>query len=504
MTGRNDEPDTGANDSSLGNPLDAGGPDLPPPRPATDFPVVLRHHRADEDTDDDPAAGPPPVPAHHRRHRTWPQRIVLAFNLSIASACFITATAIWYANDQLSERKLVDITGRAGVTTTTAADDDPASSADPGDAPATTVADTEATFPAPIDLEAKNFLLTGSDNRSCIDPDSPYAGAFLGEGSDIGERSDTIMMLRVDPVTNQAAVLSFPRDLWVSIAGTNRKSRINAAFDTQNPLKLIDTIWQNFGILTDHYINVDFCAFKGIVDAVDGVAVPFEFAARDKNTGLLIEQPECHTFRGDEALAYVRSRKYQWFDPEKNTWVTDGTSDYGRITRQQDFLKRALQKALDKGARNPLVAQDLLQAMKQNVEADTELSIDVMLELAGAMRNFDPTTVKTFQVEGRGVKKGNASVIEPVLDSDNMEAILAVFRGFARLADAPTDETVPGDIVTSLPSSTPAGSSTTTAPSTPTTTAAPGATTIPAPPTSVVTIADTERGIYPPDDPACH
>ncbi len=493
MTGRNDEPDDGATDSSLGTPHDDAGPDLPPPRPATDFPVVLRHHRDDEDLIE-PGDTAPPHP-HRRRHRTWPQRAVLAFNLSVASACFISATAIWYFNDQLSKRQLVDISDRLGATTVAPPGEDDVSGGS-AVAPTTAVAGTDDSFPVAVDLRAKNFLLTGSDNRSCIDPDSPYAGAFLGEGSDIGERSDTIMMLRVDPETNQAAVLSFPRDLWVKIAGTDRKSRINAAFDTENPRKLMDTVYENFAILTDHYINIDFCAFKGIVDAVDGVAVPFEFAARDKNTGLFIAQPECHVFEGDEALAYVRSRKYQWFDPVKNTWVTDGTSDYGRITRQQDFLKRALQKALDKGARNPIVARRLIDAVKDNVTTDTELSIDVMLELAGAMRSFDPNTVKTFQVEGRGVKKGNASVIEPVLTSDNMEAILAVFRGQARLSDAPTDETVPGDVVTVPPTSTP-GSTVA-----PTTTAGP-ATTVGIPPTSVVEIADTERGIFPPDDPSC-
>ena len=131
------------------------------------------------------------------------------------------------------------------------------------------------------DLAAKNFLLTGSDNGSCVDPNSPYAGAF-GDRTGFGERSDTIMIIRVDPKDNRAAFLSFPRDLWVKIAGSTRTNRINTAFDRKNPNKLVDTIYQNFGISIDHYVNIDFCAFKEIVNAVGGVSIPFLYETRDK------------------------------------------------------------------------------------------------------------------------------------------------------------------------------------------------------------------------------
>ena len=71
------------------------------------------------------------------------------------------------------------------------------------------------TFP-PADPEAKNFLLTGADNGACVDPNSPYAPAFGdAESGRVGERSDTIMVLRVDPAPSRVAVLSFPRDLYV-------------------------------------------------------------------------------------------------------------------------------------------------------------------------------------------------------------------------------------------------------------------------------------------------
>lgn len=347
------------------------------------------------------------------------------------------------------------------------------SAANTAEAVTSAVETSASTAAASVAVSAENFLVVGSDGRDCIDPDGPYAGAFLGEGDDIGSRSDTMMLIRVDPA-GQTAMLSFPRDLWVTIAGSNGKSRINAAFDPDNPLKLIDTIKLNFGLSVDHYINVDFCGFKDIVDAVGGVAVPFEYATRDRNTGLNIEQPECHTLDGNEALAYVRSRHYEYFDPSKNQWVTDGTSDYGRITRQQDFVKRTIAKFLDAIQANPLNATDLIDAAVRNVITDKELTVDTMLDFSKALAGTDAFAIRHFQIEGRGRQVGNASVIEPTLDTPLMSAVLAIFRGDAPLADEATREPT-NPAVTQI--------STNSAPDAP--------------------AENVSMGIYPPDDPSC-
>ncbi|MEZ5251282.1 MAG: hypothetical protein R2713_19300 [Ilumatobacteraceae bacterium] len=88
----------------------------------------------------------------------------------------------------------------------------PTGTVDIGESPASTEPGAPPeTFP-PADPGAKNFLITGADNNACIDPDSPYAAAF-GNREGMGERSDTIMIMRADPSTKRAAVPSFPRDL---------------------------------------------------------------------------------------------------------------------------------------------------------------------------------------------------------------------------------------------------------------------------------------------------
>jgi LCP family protein required for cell wall assembly len=305
------------------------------------------------------------------------------------------------------------------------------------------------TFP-PVEPNAKNFLITGADNNSCVDPDSPYAPAF-GDRTNLGERSDTIMMWRVNPSTSQVAVLSFPRDLFVDIAGTSRRGRINEAYDRDNPQRLIDTIFQNFGINTDHFVQVDFCAFRTLVNAVGGVAVPFETPVRDPNTGLNVTTAGCFTFDGDHALAYARSRKLQWLDPETGEWRQDGTSDLGRISRQQDFLRRTVSELLSKGAYNPDVAGGLIETLSEYIVADPGLTPRRMLEFAGVLSGVDPTAITTYQItaDPRTIQ-GNA-VLVPSLGGDNMQAILAVFRGEAMLGEAPVQVIEPGVDSTDVP-----------------------------------------------------
>ncbi|MFM7489224.1 MAG: LCP family protein [Actinomycetota bacterium] len=416
------------------------------------------------------------------RRRTWPQRIVLVVNIIVIIACFGTAAIVYYGNEKANDRKVVSLVG-----STTKLTVPPATTADgtPGTDPDVTL------VAGPVDMSARNFLITGSDNGACVDPDSPYASAFDNRNG-LGERADTIMILRLDPTTNAGAVLSFPRDLWVKIAGKKSRSRINSAFNRDDPNTLVLTIWENFGIPVDHYVNVDFCAFKKIVDAVGGVRVPFATPIRDRNTGLNIENSGCHRFDGEEGLAYVRSRKLFYYDSDSQSWKQDPAADRGRISRQQDFLRRALQKALDVGAGSPTVAKDLIDAALQFVILDDQLTPGKLLELAQAMRNLDPATLKTYQVEGLGKLINGQSVIEPKLETDTMEGVLAVFQGKARLVDAPEQLVeAPAPETSAPPSTTRSTGSSTTAVSGTTTTLPP------------VFVESNSVGVLPTDDPAC-
>lgn len=416
--------------------------------------------------------------------RTLRQRLLFGGNMVLAFALVVSGTAMLYANWKLSNRQVVTIEA----------------------APAE--GDGNLNLPEG-DLSARNYLITGSDNDACIDPDSPFAGGF-GKRTSYGERSDSIMVIRVNPKDNQAAILSFPRDMWVTQAGSSRKGRINSNFDKKNPNRLVRTITQNFGIKIDHYVNVDFCTFKEVVDAVGGVRVPFTYKARDRRTGFQVLRARvCYTFQGDHALAYVRSRHYRWFDPKTNKWTSDGTADWGRISRQQDFTKRMIKKALDKSRTNPRVATNILNAALRNVITDDRVTPLLLLQLGQAMRNFDADTMGSYTFPGTGQLVGKDAVIVPDFEGEVAKKILAVFQGKAKLGGkvsgasaAPADNAV---IVTTTLASVASASAGAALPSATTVPAAPPTTAKPAPTTTLpqVAIEDNRRGVIPPDDPNC-
>jgi LCP family protein required for cell wall assembly len=429
----------------------------------------------------------------HRYRRTWPQRLSIGMSTLTGMACLTAASGVWYTNHQLGKLQRLHITHLSAADSLAATD--ATSTTMPGDVPTT----TEAPLPV-IDIKAQNYLIVGSDNRSCIDPNSPYYGG-LYDGTDTGTNSDTIMLIRADPSSKQAAILSFPRDLYVRLADSNYRGKINSVFQNDNPSRLVRTIELNFQLKVDHYINVDFCAFKDTVDAVGGVAVPFATPVRDLHTGLELLTSGCHTFSGDEALAYARSRYFEAFLSKR--WVMDETSDYGRIARQQDFLKRTIAKAIDKGITRPAVAQKLLNAIITRVKVDVDLTAADMLNLASKLRGFDPATIRSYRIEG--ADDGSSIYFES--GSATNKGILRVFRGQARLKDAPDPSSFTETDTT--PRST-TGSSSTSAPTTTTTTSLSSVTSsfgsgsaVTTSTTAVIEVKENTEGFAPAKDLTC-
>lgn len=292
------------------------------------------------------------------------------------------------------------------------------------------------TFPA-TGTAPENFLIVGADSDACVDPGSAWAGA--ADATRSGTRSDTIMILRLDPTTRGAAVLSFPRDLWVDIPGRG-KQRINTAYVPNDYSLLASTIYDNFGIVVDHYVQVDFCAFKRIIDAVGGVAVPFATPVVDPQVGLSITAPGCHTFNGDEALAYVRSRHLRWVDSDGVTHE-DPTADFGRILRQQDFLRRVLDKATSAGLFDPSVARALIESLQQDVVTEAGFTIEDMLRVAGTIKGVDPAAIARYRIDAEPLVVSGNAVLRPVTDTPAMTAVLATFRGDSPLSETPTSAT---------------------------------------------------------------
>ena len=300
-----------------------------------------------------------------------------------------------------------------------------------------------------------NFLVTGADNstdKSCVD--------LQDKGARSGERSDTIMVIRLDPATKRSAVLSFPRDLWVKIPGHGTQ-RINGAYRRDDPPLLIDTIKQEFDLNIDHFIQIDFCAFQRLVKAhrrrQRAAAVP-----RARRLDRVVEQPsirlpQLRWGRGIEVRAFATFR----IPGRGGQWHEDPSSDLGRIARQQDFLRRTLTAALKQNVLKPKIITSLYASYRDDLVIDTGMTIDKMIEFVGVVRKVTASEIRTYQIEATGKKISGNSVLVWHKDSENMQAILNIFRGIAPLADAPEQGSrtpprprrLPRDVTTTVKSS---------------------------------------------------
>ena len=392
----------------------------------------------------DASSEPPESGEERSLGRSLAQRLTIGAAIVGAFACFASAAVLATGRWALSQRQLVVIDAGPAPeqpASINQADGDGNSTAtDNGtiDAGPVRVEEVDPIEPDAglADPEAGNFLLAGTDNNACIDPNSLYAPFLLGR-ENFGERADVIMVWRVNPETGQVAALSLQRDLYVRIDG-GRRGRINAAFDASDPNKLINTVRDNFGIPIDHYIQIDFCAFKQLVDSVNGVGVPFEQRVRDRATGLEIDTTGCVTLDGDAALAYVRARKLQYERPvDSGNWIMDPTSDYGRVARQQDFIRRTIDKVVSNALYRPDVAQALISANAEYVITDSDLTVSRMLAFGNALRGVDTSSIGSYQVTSTGRNVGGQAVLIPQLDNSEMQAILALFRGDTALDSSP-------------------------------------------------------------------
>lgn len=332
-----------------------------------------------------------------RAKRTWSQRFALLVSGGLTVSLLITAGGLGYAYSKYSRLARVELgsvlTGRSA------------------------------------DIGSLNFLLVGVDSAANLAANDP---ARAGREDIGGLRSDTIMVLRVDSGSGRASLLSLPRDLWVPLA-SGGKNRINAAIETGGPKDLIDTIEKYLGIPINHYVQVDFAGFRDLVAVIHGVKVWFDQPARDRRSGLAVEQPGCVTLDPGQALAYVRSRHYETFS--NGHWRTDPTGDLGRISRQQDFIVRSLRRAVDRGIRNPVTLDNLVDAALRTVTVDDLLKGNDIVDLGRRFRSFDPNDLDLYALPVVDDTIGGAAVLRLV--DDRAQPILDLFRGTDRSTVTP-------------------------------------------------------------------
>jgi LCP family protein required for cell wall assembly len=259
----------------------------------------------------------------------------------------------------------------------------------------------DMTIPAPTGILAQpkgqiNILLLGSDQR-------PADPTF---------RTDTILLLTINPNKGTVNITSFPRDLYVYIPGYTMQ-RINTAMEFGGFDALAQTFEYNFGVRPSHYILVNFSAFKHIIKLLGGIDVNVAVTFTDHRDGYgdnyTVKAGTRH-MDGETALWYVRARYT--------------TNDFDRGRRQQEVIVAIARKLLSLNALEN--AQSLFKEYQQNVQ--TDLTFSNLVPLLPMAANFKLSGIHHYYISPHEVydwiTSQGAMVLIPVRD-----AVLNVMHG---------------------------------------------------------------------------
>jgi len=246
-----------------------------------------------------------------------------------------------------------------------------------------------------------NVLLLGTDQR---DPE---------RSAGVATRTDTMIIVSIDPVGKGVAMISLPRDMWVTIPGLGEQ-RINEAFP-YGELRRVEgggagllrrTIEQNFGIPIAHYASVNFPGFEEVVNSLGGIVIDVPrpvkddaYPTSDYGVERIYFAPGPQLMDGVTALKYARSRH--------------ADNDLARNSRQQQVLLAIRDRALriDAVARLP----SLMDIGSRSVQ--TDLSASELLSLGKLASQLDPDLVRTLVIQPPLVRDfrgfGGAALLMP-------------------------------------------------------------------------------------------
>ncbi len=333
------------------------------------------------------------------RRRTWPQRILLLIGLALAVVLFGAARLFWEARTVLAELPRISV--GPGVL---------AQGGGPGD---------------PV-----NVLLVGVDSAEGLDEDDPVRdGRNLEDEARGVVRPDTILILRLDPATGSAAVLSLPRDLIVEAPG-GTTTRINATQAVGGIESLITTVDVNFAIPINHFVVADFAGFSDLVDLVGGVSINFPYATRDLGSGLSVPEG-CWALTGTESLAYVRARSIEELIDDEWVPLAAVAPDLARIERQQEFLALALEEVLSVARADVSRLGEFIEAGVEVVQLDEELTPGDMLDLAAAFADYDTEALEVSTIPVAPAFAEDGRYLGEAVIEEEAGDLLAIFQGQA-------------------------------------------------------------------------
>ena len=230
-----------------------------------------------------------------------------------------------------------------------------------------------------------------------------------------GFRTDTMILVAIDGDTGKASMISFPRDLWVTIPGYGEQ-RLNTAMQTGGFQLLANTLQTNFGVYPTQYAMIDMAGFMEVIDVLGGIDVTTDQYTGDLCETYLNPSKWCEVYPGtvtmdrDWALWYVRARY--------------NSSDFDRMRRNQEVTKAIFDKAISPSGL--LKMPQLLDIFESQVESN--INPDQIMPMSRFARNINSNedirrfTVGPNEVTGWTTPMG-ASVLLP-----NVPAIQALLQ----------------------------------------------------------------------------
>jgi LCP family protein required for cell wall assembly len=335
--------------------------------------------------------------------------------------------------------------------------------------------------PLPISGQPFNILMIGSDSRVGLSGlTARQTGATSGQAA--GQRSDVVKIIHVDPDAGTISMVSIPRDTMVTLLANQslygQFNRINVNFGN-GPSLLAQTITANFGIPIHQTIVVSFAGLINAADALGGVYLDFPYPAWDPNSGLRILHPGCQLVQGFQALAVTRSRHFYYnvdhaktfpdlndsYDQLYNLgWIYDGTSDFGRIDRQGDFLRAMVDQA--KKLYNPFTINSFLSKLPEGITLDQSFSLNELIGLAVRFHSINANAILTYTLP---TFAANNTALGDVLFVDQPYAQQQLVSIFGNELESPTNPPPNAALQSVAPpyvAVTPSTTTTTTVPST--------------------------------------
>lgn len=205
-----------------------------------------------------------------------------------------------------------------------------------------------------------NILLFGIDSE--------------GLSSEKGTRSDTIMLLSLDPSVKEPILISIPRDTRVKIPGRNTQEKINHAHAYGGTELLVKTVEEFLNLQIDYYVKINYLAVEEIVNAIGGVSIDvpidmrYEDPYADPPLNINIKQG-LQTLNGREALHFLRFRSGY------------ANQDLGRIQAQQQFISAMVNKILSPSS--VLKLPKLMEIFYSYVETNIPKSKSLFLGIKG-------------------------------------------------------------------------------------------------------------------------